>query len=905
MFARTTLLPASLALGAATALSAAPPASAPASAPPPPPAALPETRSPVGLPPPEAPGAPLALGSLNRMLRWFDFEEAEAAPHEMPIHFYRVPAREQGFPPFGRMRLSRETPHRGRWCFELELEGGSLAARVPGGVLPVLPGSDFVVEAWIRTEGLHHARARIVAEFFDATGNPIAGSRSAGPLLETAGAWTRTAIEMAGSDDSATDLVLEVQVLQPAQYLRPGEQEGEPRLQDLAGRVWFDDLIIWQRPRIELSTASPGNVIEPGEPVSLSLMVRDVLPGQLTAELRVEDFTGATVHAERFVLPQGTWRHELDLGSHDSGWYRAVLDVSDRREVVGTRAVNIVILPQPRRGAAAASRTRFGVVLPPSAMTGDARTTAQLIRRLGARSAVLPASDTVSGNTELRHLARELPGRNIELTLALTEPPAGASGVLVELLARDPKPYRELLSGVALSVGLEVPRWLIGTPGALDSVPAQRLGEVLLAARRTIEQSIPAPILLVPFRAEDEAVELPPGFGHWFTVSWELRPESLEQYAANWPLGRSRVDVALELAPAGQYPPRQRVADLVLRMLHGWRAELPHVAFEAPWTRRPHSPATVMPEPAYAVWRTVADELAGRSFGGELTVGDGLRCWILAGPSGDGSALVAWNEHAGAEDAALRMLLADGPVEIVDVFGNRRTVTRGAEGHEIPLGDLPVFIEGTDDRLARFRSSLTFRPDYVPARHQMHDCVAVLQNPWNIAISGTIRYEPPPEWSISPRTQRFSIQPGGQVELPISLRLGRGAITGPALVEADIDFAADGEYRIRAQAALEIGIDSIEFAAHWRAEGRDLIVTQIVTNVGEKPLELQGYVSAPDIAQQRRPFAVIAPGRSAVRNFTLVDGVRLLAGRRIHVGVSEKDGTARLNHVLDIPAKLN
>ena len=92
------------------------------------------------------------LPSLSRILRRFDFEEAERAPYTMPLKFYRYVAPDQGFPPFGGMELTDEVAHEGRWSFRFELDGGSLSARVPTAVLPVLPGSDYAVSAWIRTE---------------------------------------------------------------------------------------------------------------------------------------------------------------------------------------------------------------------------------------------------------------------------------------------------------------------------------------------------------------------------------------------------------------------------------------------------------------------------------------------------------------------------------------------------------------------------------------------------------------------------------------------------------------------------------------------------------------------------------------------------------------------------------
>ncbi len=49
----------------------------------------------------EPPDGGDALTSLNRLLRVFDFEEAETAPYSMPINFYRFVAPDRGFPAFG------------------------------------------------------------------------------------------------------------------------------------------------------------------------------------------------------------------------------------------------------------------------------------------------------------------------------------------------------------------------------------------------------------------------------------------------------------------------------------------------------------------------------------------------------------------------------------------------------------------------------------------------------------------------------------------------------------------------------------------------------------------------------------------------------------------------------------
>ncbi|MFB3137825.1 MAG: hypothetical protein ACE10B_01215, partial [Phycisphaerales bacterium] len=51
----------------------------------------------------------------------------------------------------------------------------------------------------------------------------------------------------------------------------------------------------------------------------------------------------------------------------------------------------------------------------------------------------------------------------------------------------------------------------------------------------------------------------------------------------------------------------------------------------------------------------------------------------------------------------------------------------------------------------------------------------------------------------------------------------------------------------------------------------------------------------------RRAITALEPGKTAVRTFRLTNGVVLLAGRQVRLGVIERDGNARLNRVLEIP----
>ncbi len=202
---------------------------------------------------------------------------------------------------------------------------------------------------------------------------------------------------------------------------------------------------------------------------------------------------------------------------------------------------------------------------------------------------------------------------------------------------------------------------------------------------------------------------------------------------------------------------------------------------------------------------------------------------------------------------------------------------------------------------------MAIRPGFIPARSEIHDAHLVLANPWDATISGTIRLRPPAGWRITPRLHRFVIRPDEETSLPIRLVFQRSTLPGHTRVEAVVEMTADRDYRLQVHADLEVGMMGIEFSAQWHVaknnhgESDDLIITQHVTNRGNQPVNLDAFVLSEAAIRLRRAITALEPGKTAVRTFRLTNGVVLLAGRQVRLGVIERDGTARLNRVLEIP----
>jgi hypothetical protein len=865
----------------------------------------------------------IPLESLNRVVRHFDFEEAQTARLQFPLYFKRTIAEDRGFPRFGEMGLTDDASFGGDWSFRFDLAGGSLSAGVPTGIVPVLPLADYAVSAKVRTQGLRHAGARLIAWLCDAKGDAIPGSVAASRLVRTHGAWDTLTVEIRGDDPEAADLLFELQLLQPDQMGGEEAPSERPLLQDTSGSAWFDDVTIRHVPRIELSTTTDCNLITRRDGAALAVLVRDVTNEALTAHLGISDLSGRTVHEQRFPAPRGRRPAVRELPPLPCGWYRAELVVSSETRLVGREWLSFAILPEEGDSGGWRAST-LGVVLP---LTTPARLALMpgLVRRLHVGSTVVgvwdKSMDDASGPfaerrlTALGESVEQLLDWDMDVTFALSGVPhrlAAAAGIspdqVLDLLGRSPQQWRPALDEMLLNFGLRVRRWQLGRAEGGQSLTRPDLQTRIDDASAALAPFVPEPIVVVPSEADrqipaDAALE-----AMQVTVPCEVAPEALEDYAAPWLAECGDVHLILEPARPGLYTPRQEIVDLLLRSLYGWRAGVSRMSIPAPWRWRAENAARPEPEPSFAAWRGLADALRGRRFIGEMPVADGIHCWLMAGDQPGDDALVAWAEQRpGEAPIVARLVLADHAVRLIDPFGNGRLVPLRLGAHHIPVTDMPIFVEDINLQLAQFRAGFEIAPSFVPAMHRVHEHELVLHNPWDMAVSGSIHVQRSPGWRLTPRQLDFVIRPAETIRLPVNIVFDRSIIAGAKSLEADVDLTADRDYHLHLCTELEVGWENIEMTAVWqivdnaRTGRRDLVITQYVTNRGDRPVSLDAFLRAPGVGQNRRVITTLEPDTTAVKTFHIPDGAALLAGRSVRLGVADRDGVAQLNHLLDIP----
>ncbi|MHC5003322.1 MAG: hypothetical protein ACYTJ0_09375 [Planctomycetota bacterium] len=822
---------------------------------------------------------------LRRLVRHFDFEDAELVPMDMPRHMRRVDERRAlGEVLFGRIRLTDERALAGRWSLGFELDGSSLVAEVVSGVLPVMPGSDYQVTVAVRTEQLRHARARLSAWLHHArTDRPVAGSRVESDAIRSEGRWRTLSVQVPAAGDEPADLIVELELLQPRDRLGP---TGEPRFADIGGRAFFDDLAIWLVPRIELTTDAPGNVFVAPQRPRIDVRIADLMESAPPAALRVTDAEGRTV-LERQLAGRGRLRTEqVELPALPLGWYRVEVEIPGIGPVdggLGRTALDLVVAASP--AAASVGAPHLGVLLPrpaaPAAdllaLLGTRGTIATVDARAGDGPPDAPSSGPHADTAAIAAIAARGPGLVLEVHPAAAEPTAA--------LARR----------LAIQLGPRITGWQLGRAEAIAAAPFPAVLPEATAA--SLGLSSEGGRTLVPWPAE-RPIEPPPGRQANIIVPHHLRPAAVGDLLAEWPAPRT---VTLLGPPRGLYGARDHVADLIARTLQAWRVGVDTLYLEAPWD---HGARGTAPDATFVAVQQLARHLQGRRFVGELTLGEGIEAWLLEPVGAGPAALVAWCD-AGERRASV--VLGGDQLQAVDAFGNPRPLPVDGDRRELHLTPLPQFVEGVDRELARFRVAFSLEPPDLPTEARVHRRELRLTNPWNVPVSGTVYLEEGDQWQATPRANPFTIAPHETIGLPLTLVPSRSMIAGPRVLRAEIELTASRPYRFRASAPLEAGLPDLELLESWRrvtdpATGREDVVVRLdVRNTSDRPMSLVAFVQAPGAGLQRQPIGRLDPGTVATRTFTLADGGARLAGGSLYVGVDEHDRSRRLTHEIRIP----
>jgi hypothetical protein len=891
---------------------------------------------------------------VNRILRNIDFEERRLGNvEELPMHWAKVEG--PGLMHYVNGRLSTDRARDGKYSFLFDLNGGGLIYRYDGKAIAVQPGAHYRVEVYAQTTVLPNARARLTAYFTDVDGRLIEGSTRHSDLYAAKSEnepWKKLAVELSADarrDNAAPAyLVIELALLQPMHYAPSSLGQRTLFTQDIRGSAWFDSLSVSQVPKVLLSTDKPGNIFRRGEPARLEVNVNDRFTDDLAAQLIVRDArggiafqrSGALEMSSAQALGPGRKRLALELPELPPGWYEATLVMSSQGKFVGEQTIDIVLLadafsavgtPDPRFGVIATDLPYDGwgelpEILPflsagrvKLAVWGEAGDVQQVdsaafdrllerLQQLGITpTAVLAA---IPPDVKERMIATRA---KTSSAMGVSEEQKALSGddAWIELLKADEKIWQPQLAFLISRHANHLDRWQLGADHSDAFVTRPAMREVYNRVYGEFAGLVQTPDLAMPWPAWYEldgklpatvALSVP---ANVLPAQIPLYIEDIKARAGNAGSTEKGPQLSLSLQRLEpQYGREVVIRDMAERITQALAAGADRIDVPLPFTvKRMGDTLVKQPEEMLLVQRTLLTTLGGTTFRGKVPIAEDVEAFLFD-KNGTGI-LVLWSRGGISPDGSRKTNVRELPLSVgprpmrLDLWGNASPVLKVGSNISVDIGEMPILLVGIDGPAAQLRASIALDRPLLESSFKPHTRKLSFTNPYRTAIGGTLKLKAPTGWTISPPTFNFTLNPGERFDRELTIEFPYNSFAGQKTIQAEVSVQADTNTTFALPIALSLGLSDVGIQTLALRDGKDVIVQQMITNYGDKPIDYTGFAIFPGQARQERLVTNLGPGRTTVKKYRFAD-VGDAPGRVVRSGVKEQVGTRILNEEVPI-----
>jgi len=869
----------------------------------------------------------------GRIVKSVDFEERRLGNMEdLPMHWSKVAG--PGLPDYVNGRLTDDAAHSGRWSFRFDLNGGSLIYRYDPRQVPIRQGAHYRVDCFVQTTELPHARTRITAYFADAQGNAIDNSTSHSELyaakVEGEG-WHELSLEVSARNRSAAFLAVQLELIQPSVYSPSNLGARTLFDEDIYGSAWFDDLTISQVPEVTLSSNHPGNVFRRSDPLQLSVRVNDRFTDDLAAQLIVSDAGNAVIYQHSGALDMG---RAQDLGPGlkqmlvalpelAPGWYDAVLVMTSRGQLVGRQEMPFVRLADDEMSYQ--PDPRFGVIATDLPFEGWSQLP-DLLSILAAGRVKLSVWSSV-GDVEqvdpagFDALLERLGKNGITPTACLTAVPPQLAGKIgggewTRLIGAAPETWRGELSYLVARHANHLDRWQFGADeDAADFLQKPGMRKVYDLLYGEFAKIVVKPDLAMPWPAwYDLSGNLPATVA--LSISPDVLPSQLPLYIQDI-RGHEGHNLSLSLQLLDDsYGREVQIRDLAQRVVYALAGGATRIDLPLPFTVRKddtkgeasaaqgeasaaqgEASAHVTPQPKelLLIIRTLLSQLSGATFRGKVPNASNVEAFLFD-RNGEGL-MVIWNrgQDRGAKPLALN--LGDHPRR-VDLWGNTTPLVLSnrskSEAVTLDVGPMPFFLVDIDSATAQMRASVAIDKPLLESSFQPHVRHIRFSNPGQATIAGMVRLVPPPGWTLTPSVFNFTLNPGEAFEHELTIEFPYNSFAGAKTITAQFQVQSDRNTTFSVPVTVNLGLSDVGMRTLALRDKDDLIVQQMISNYGDKPINYNAFVVYPGQPRQERLVTQLGPGRTIIKLYRFPD-VHFISNAKVRSGLRELEGMRILN----------
>jgi hypothetical protein len=850
---------------------------------------------------------------ISRVLKTVDFEERRLGNREdLPMHWTKVQG--AGLPYYVNGHLSDSAAHSGQWSFEFDLNGGSLIYRYDPTQLPIQTGAHYSVKVFAQTTPLPHARARLTAYFVDLDGHTLSQTTVHSELYAAKSAgdgWHELSVELSARDPAAAYLAVELELLQPSMYAPSTLGERTLFDQDIYGSAWFDDLTISQVPQVLLSTDRPGNVFRRSDPLQLSVLVNDRFTDDLGAQLLITDAGGAVVYQHSGALDMasaqdlgpGLKQLLITLPDLAAGWYDATLVMTSRGQFVGQQNLQLVRLADD--DISAEPDPRFGVIATDLPVEGWA-TLPDLLPILSvgrvklavwSKDGDIEQIDPMAFDTLLEQLEKN----GITPTACLTGvPPQMATRIggddWTRLLQVSPDLWQAELAFLVARHANHLDRWQLGADSdAAAFLQKPDMRKVYKLIYGEFAKVMVDPDLAMPWPAwYDLGGDLPATVA--LSVPPDVLPSQLPLYIQDI-RGHEGHNLSLSLQLIDdRYGREVQIRDLAQRVVYALAGGASRIDLPLPFTvRKDGDHVTDQPRELLLIIRTLVSQLSGASFRGRIPNANNVDAFLFD-RNGQG-VMVLWNrgQEEGAKPLALN--LGDHPKR-VDLWGNTTPLiaTNAAQSDtvNIDVGPMPIFLVDIDSVVAQMRATVGLDKPLLESSFEPHARRVHFSNPGRSTITGLVKLTGPPGWILTPSVFNFTLDPGENFDHDLTIEFPYNSFAGPKTITANFQVQSDRNTSFTVPISVILGLTDVGMRTLAIRDKDDLIVQQMISNYGDKPIDYTAFAVYPGQARQERLVTHLDPGRTIIKLYRF-SNVEFIPNAKVRSGLRELEGTRILN----------
>jgi len=855
----------------------------------------------------------------RRVVKTFTFDEKSLGNLEdLPMDWEKVTL--SGFPHFVNGNLDDEVGFP-KPSFKLQLNGGNLGYVFSERVIPVFPGSDHKIVAYVKTQNLVYARGYLQAFYMDRAGKPLTDTIVYSPLIGPPAPedpeWRPVVVELPYTNNNGRFIGIGVFLVQQDRLPVALASPVKSYRKDINTALWLDEVTVLRLPKTRLGMVKNTCLYHTSDNVTVGATVADAGTNDLSARIIIQDLaTGQarTIAHPVAVLPPleailrghatapGIIQHEI--GRLKPGLYRISLQALTNGDVIIDKILHIAVLNDDRTS----ELTRhFGIDLS-DAEIAQPVLTADFAGTLKPAWAALPIwrndTPTNRGHAEESPVDRtilELDHRGISILGSFLDVPEELASrcnivnpSLWDFLAGKPEWWQSELSILVSRHADRIDHWTFGRTTNFWQTPDARIQPVLNSVRKEFSQFQGQFSLLSAWPAMVQPPAQLPADGCFVTIPSELLPGSFEEYFKRWITDPRLAWIVLQEQDLDQYSLEPALVDFARRFIEAKRCRMQNLAARNLWTgRRPNAPGGIEPNAYYVVYANLIDRLDGLDYINSVEIDQGR--FGLRFSSADHTVLVL----SSTDPKPYRGMASLGEqVKAYDLWGRTLPLQNNEGGWQVPYRPI-VFLDNVEADLARFLASIRFDPELVPSKFGTHQVRLVFQNTFSQGINGIVRLQGPTDWQFDPSGSRFALPAGKDFTLPMKLRFPSNESIGRKSINVRFELEARKLMRLNLSLPLRIGVSDLDMRVIWFLRGQEMILWQEVQNKGDKWTDLRAFVVAPERPRMERQIRRLGPGQTAVKEYSLGPWKDMFR-KTIRVGFQEVRGTRLANEVITL-----